>query len=775
MSLRDTSPAPSGGTLPKGEGINDKECTMARKKQEPEKKKKVNTDGIMGLVGSTTEQGISETLEVNYMPYAMSVIVSRAIPEIDGFKPSHRKLLYTMYKMGLLTGGRTKSANIVGQTMKLNPHGDAAIYETMVRLARGNETLLHPFVDSKGNFGKVYSRDMAYAAARYTEAKLDSICAELFKDIDSDTVDMVDNYDATMKEPALLPTTFPNVLVSANQGIAVGMASNICSFNLKEVCDTAIALIKNPHHDVLETLPGPDFSTGAELLFDEATTREIYNTGRGSFKLRAKWHYEKSGNLIEITEIPYSTATEVIMDKVAELIKAGKIKEIADMRDETDLGGLKLTIDLKRGVEPEKLMQKLFRLTPLQDSFPCNFNILIAGMPRVMGVKEILEEWTAWRTDCIKRRLFYQIGKKEERLHLLKGLERILLDIDKAIRVIRETEMDSEVVPNLMIEFGIDEIQANFVAEIKLRNINKEYILKQTKAISELEKEIADLRSILNSAKKLQNVIIKELQQVSDKYGQPRKTEIIYTAEEAEPEEEEDTVPDYPVTLFVSKEGYLKKITAQSLRMSGEQKFKEGDSLSFSVETTNKAEILAFTDKFQCYKSRLSDFEDGKASQLGEYLPQKLGFDAGENLVQLVLAGDYKGFLMFFFENGKAAKVPLSAYETKTNRRKLTGAYCDKSPLVKVFAMNADEQMAVYSSDGRCAIFSTAQLLPKTTRNTQGVAVMTLKKKAVLSDARLVEGSGIVNQSRYRSKTIPTAGSLLKEEDSFEKQQSFDV
>ena len=511
---------------------------MARKKQEPEKKKKINTDGIMGLVGSTTEQGISETLEVNYMPYAMSVIVSRAIPEIDGFKPSHRKLLYTMYKMGLLSGGRTKSANIVGQTMKLNPHGDAAIYETMVRLAKGNETLLHPFVDSKGNFGKVYSRDMAYAAARYTEAKLDPICAELFKDIDSDTVDMVDNYDATMKEPALLPTTFPNVLVSANQGIAVGMASNICSFNLKEVCDTAIALMKNPNHDMLETLPGPDFSTGAELLFDEATTREIYNTGRGSFKLRAKWHYEKNGNLIEITEIPYSTATEVIMDKVAELIKAGKIKEIADMRDETDLGGLKLTIDLKRGAEPEKLMQKLFRLTPLQDSFPCNFNILIAGMPRVMGVKEILEEWTAWRTDCIKRRLFFQIGRKEERLHLLKGLERILLDIDKAIRVIRETEMDSEVVPNLMIEFGIDEIQANFVAEIKLRNINKEYILKQTKAITDLEKEIADLRATLNSAKKLQNVIIKELQAVSDKYGKPRKTEIIYTAEETVAEEE---------------------------------------------------------------------------------------------------------------------------------------------------------------------------------------------------------------------------------------------
>jgi len=748
---------------------------MARKKQEPEKKKKVNTDGIMGLVGSTTEQGISETLEVNYMPYAMSVIVSRAIPEIDGFKPSHRKLLYTMYKMGLLSGGRTKSANIVGQTMKLNPHGDAAIYETMVRLARGNETLLHPFVDSKGNFGKVYSRDMAYAASRYTEAKLEGICAELFKDIDSDTVDMVDNYDATMLEPALLPTTFPNVLVTANQGIAVGMASNICSFNLKEVCDTTIALMKNPNHDVLETLPGPDFSTGAELLFDEATTREIYNTGRGSFKLRAKWRYVKEGNLIEITEIPYSTATEVIMDKVAELIKAGKIKEIADMRDETDLGGLKLTIDLKRGTDPEKLMQKLYRLTPLQDSFPCNFNILIAGMPRVLGVREILEEWTAWRTDCIKRRLFFQIGKKEERLHLLKGLERILLDIDKAIRVIRETEMDSEVVPNLMIEFGIDEIQANFVAEIKLRNINKEYILKQTKAISDLEKEIADLRATLNSAKKLQNVIIKELQAVSDKYGKPRKTEIIYTAEEAEPEEVEDTVPDYPVTLFVSREGYLKKITAQSLRLSGEQKFKEGDSLNFSVETTNKTEILAFTNQFQCYKARLSDFEDGKASQLGEYLPQKLGFDPGETLVQLVLAGDYKGFVLFFFENGKVAKVPLSAYETKTNRRKLTGAYSDKSPLVQVTALNSDEQMAVYSSDGRCAIFSTAQLNPKTTRNTQGVAVLTLKKKAVLTGARLLSASGIVNQSRYRTKTIPSAGSLLKEEDSAEKQQSFEV
>ena len=747
---------------------------MARKKQEPEKKKKVNTDGIMGLHGSTTEQAISETLELNYMPYAMSVIVSRAIPEIDGFKPSHRKLLYTMYKMGLLTGGRTKSANIVGQTMRLNPHGDAAIYETMVRLAKGNETLLHPFVDSKGNFGKVYSRDMAYAAARYTEAKLDPICAEVFKDIDSDTVDMVDNYDATMKEPALLPTTFPNVLVSANQGIAVGMASNICSFNLREVCDTAIALMKNPDHDILETLPGPDFSTGGELLFDEAATREIYSTGRGSFKLRAKWRYVKDGNLIEITEIPYTTATEVIMDKVAELIKAGKIKEIADMRDETDLGGLKLTIDLKRGVDPEKLMQKLFRLTPLQDSFPCNFNILIAGMPRVMGVGEILDEWTAWRTDCVKRRIFFQIQKKEDRLHLLKGLERILLDIDKAIAIIRETELENEVVPNLMIGFGIDQVQAEYVAEIKLRNINKEYILKQTRAIDDLEGEIADLRDTLNSPRKLKNVIIKELQAVADKFGQPRRTEILYDAQETAPEEEDD-VPDYGVTVFVSKEGYLKKMTAQSLRMSGEQKFKEGDSLSFSQETTNRAEFLVFTDRYQCYKSRLSDFDDGKASQLGDYLPQKLGFEAGENLVALVFCGDYKGFILFFFENGKAAKVPLSAYETKTNRKKLTGAYSDKSPLIKAVALDADEQMVVYSTDGRAAIFSTAQLLPKTTRNTQGVAVMTLKKKATLRDAVLLSQSGIVNESRYRTKTIPSAGAVLKEEDSAEKQQTFEV
>ena len=747
---------------------------MARKKQVPEEgRKKVNTDGIVGLHGSTTEQAISETLEINYMPYAMSVIVSRAIPEIDGFKPSHRKLLYTMYKMGLLNGGRTKSANIVGQTMKLNPHGDAAIYETMVRLAKGNETLLHPFVDSKGNFGKVYSRDMAYAASRYTEAKLDPISAEIFRDIDSDTVDMVDNYDATMKEPALLPTTFPNVLVSANQGIAVGMASNICSFNLREICETTIALMRNPEHDILETLPGPDFSTGGQLLFDEAAIREVYSTGRGSFRLRAKWRYLKDGNLIEITEIPYTTTTEAIMDKVSELTKAGKIKEISDMRDETDLGGLKLTIDLKRGADPDKLMQKLFRLTSLQDSFSCNFNILIAGMPRVMGVGEILEEWTAWRTDCVKRRIYFQIQKKEERLHLLKGLERILLDIDKAIAIIRETEMEDEVIPNLMIGFGIDEVQANYVAEIKLRNINKEYILKQTRAISQLEEEIADLTGTLNSHKKLQNVIINELRQVAQKYGKDRKTEILYQSDEIEPEEEEEQIPDYPVTLFVSREGYLKKITAQSLRMSGEQKFKEGDGLAFSCEATNRSELLVFSDKYQCYKTRLSDFDDGKASVLGDYLPQKLGMEPGEAVAKVVLPGDYKGFVLFCFENGKVAKVPLSAYETKTNRRKLTGAYSDKSPVKAILALQSDAEVALYSTDGRAAIISTAMLLPKTTRNTIGVSVISLKKKASLDSAAVAAESGIVNMGRYRAKTLPTAGAILRQEDSQEKQIGF--
>ena len=748
---------------------------MARKK-EPEKKKKVNTDGVMGLVGSTTEQPISETLELNYMPYAMSVIVSRAIPEIDGFKPSHRKLLYTMYKMGLQSGGRTKSANIVGQTMKLNPHGDAAIYETMVRLARGNETLLHPFVDSKGNFGKVYSRDMAYAAPRYTEAKLEPICAELFRDIDSDTVDMVDNYDATMLEPTLLPTTYPNVLVNPNQGIAVGMASNICSFNLKEVCETAIALMRDPEHDILSTLPGPDFSTGGELLFDEAQTRAVYETGRGSFRLRAKWRYLKEGNLIEIFEIPYTTSTEVIMDKVAELIKAGKIREIADMRDETDLGGLKLTIDLKRGVDPEKLMQKLFRVTSLQDSFACNFNILIEGMPRVMGVRELLEEWTAWRTQCVRRRIYFQQQRKAERLHLMKGLEKILLDIDKAIDIIRHTELEAEVVPNLMIGFGIDEIQANFVAEIKLRNLNREYILKHTRTIADLERDIAELEAILKSTRKLQKVLIDEMNTVVKKYAQPRRTEILYDAADAEEiAEEEQAEPETPVHIFVSKQGYLKRITPQSLRMSGEQKFKEGDSLSFTAETTSRAEILVFTDKFQCYKSRLNEFEDSKASLLGDYLPQKLGMEPGENVVSVILPGDYSGFVLFFFENGKAAKVPLSAYETKTNRKKLTGAYSDKSPLRTVLCLKQDEQLVAYSTDNRALIFSTALLLPKTTRNTQGVAVLTLRKKAALDFAAPLSGSNIKTESRYRAKAIPAAGAVLKAEEAPQQQIALEL
>ena len=729
----------------------------------------------MGLRGSVEEQPITETLEINYMPYAMSVIVSRAIPEIDGFKPSHRKLLYTMYKMGLLNGGRTKSANIVGQTMRLNPHGDAAIYDTMVRLSRGYGALLHPFVDSKGNFGKVYSRDMAYAASRYTEAKLDAICQELFRDMDFDTVDMVDNYDGTMKEPTLMPTTFPNVLVSANTGIAVGMASNICGFNLQEVCVTAIARMKNPDHDILETMPAPDFPTGGELLYDPMEMRTIYKTGRGSFKVRAKWRYLKEGNLIEIYEIPYTTTAEAILDKVSELIRAGKIREIGDMRDETDLSGLKLTIDLKRGADPEKLMQKLFRQTTLMDSYPCNFNILIAGMPRVMGVGEILEEWTAWRSQCVKRRVYFQLGKKREKLHLLKGLERILLDIDKAIAIIRETELEAEVIPNLMIGFGIDQVQAEFVAEIKLRNINKEYILKRTAETGDLEREIQDLEETLKSDRRIRKIIIKELEQVSKKFGQPRKTEILYHWDAASGDEVEEETPDYPVTAFVSREGYFKKITPQSLRASSEQRFKEGDSLSFSRETTNRAEILVFTDRFQCYKARLSDFDDGKASQLGDYLPTKLAMEPGENVIQVVFPGEYAGWVLFFFENGKAAKVPMSAYDTKSNRRKLTGAYSDKSPVRTILALEADEAVAVYSTDGRAMIFSTAQLIPKTTRATQGVAVLTLRKKAALDRAACLGQSGIVNQARYKCRSLPAAGAVLRPEDLEEKQITLDL
>ena len=744
---------------------------MAKKKQ-PDAPKRMDPH-VQGLRAEVMEQPICQTLEQNYMPYAMSVIVSRAIPEIDGFKPSHRKLLYTMYKMGLLTGARTKSANIVGQTMRLNPHGDQAIYETMVRLARGNETLLHPFVDSKGNFGKVYSRDMAYAASRYTEAKLDPICAELFRDIDADTVDFVDNYDGSMKEPTLLPTTFPNVLVSANMGIAVGMASNICSFNLQDVCRTAIALIKNPDADLLDTLPAPDFPTGGEILYDASEMLQIYKTGRGTFRLRARWRYLKEGNMIEIYEIPYTTATEIIMDKVAELIKAGKIREIADMRDETDLNGLKLTIDLKRGVEPEKLMQKLFRATTLQDSFGCNFNILIGGMPRVMGVREIFEEWTAWRCECVKRRVYHQLQKKKDKLHLLKGLGKILLDIDKAIRIIRETELDAEVIPNLMIGFGIDQVQAEYVAEIKLRNINKEFLLNRLQETDSLEKEIAELEDLLGSDKKIKAVICKELEAVSAKYGQPRKTLLIFDHEQEEPDEPD--VPDYPVTVFLSREGYFKKITPQSLRMSGEQKFKEGDSLLLSRETTNSTELLVFTDRCQVYKTRLSDFDDGKASILGDYLPGKLGFDEGESFFAAIFPGDYTGNLLFVFENGKCAKVELSGYATKTNRRKLTGAYSDKSPLVAVLELPQEQELALYASDGRTLIFSTALLAAKTTRATQGVAVMALKKNAKIVRVQALSDSAIGNQARYRAKSLPAAGALLRQEDTEEQQISLDL
>ena len=744
---------------------------MAKKKQ-PDAPKRMDPH-VQGLRAEVMEQPICQTLEQNYMPYAMSVIVSRAIPEIDGFKPSHRKLLYTMYKMGLLTGARTKSANIVGQTMRLNPHGDQAIYETMVRLARGNETLLHPFVDSKGNFGKVYSRDMAYAASRYTEAKLDPICAELFRDIDADTVDFVDNYDGSMKEPTLLPTTFPNVLVSANMGIAVGMASNICSFNLQDVCRTAIALIKNPDADLLDTLPAPDFPTGGEILYDASEMLQIYNTGRGTFRLRARWRYLKEGNMIEIYEIPYTTATEIIMDKVAELIKAGKIREIADMRDETDLNGLKLTIDLKRGAEPEKLMQKLFKTTTLQDSFGCNFNILVGGMPRVMSVREIFEEWTAWRCECVKRRVYHQLQKKKDKLHLLKGLGKILLDIDKAIRIIRETELDAEVIPNLMIGFGIDQVQAEYVAEIKLRNINKEFLLNRLQETDSLEKEIAELEDLLGSDKKIKAVICKELEAVSAKYGQPRKTLLIFDHEQEEPDEPD--VPDYPVTVFISREGYFKKITPQSLRMSGEQKFKEGDSLLLSRETTNATELLVFTDRCQVYKTRLSDFDDGKASILGDYLPGKLGFDEGESFFAAIFPGDYTGNLLFVFENGKCAKVELSGYATKTNRRKLTGAYSDKSPLVAVLELPQEQELALYASDGRTLIFSTALLAAKTTRATQGVAVMALKKNAKIVRVQALSDSAIGNQARYRAKSLPAAGALLRQEDTEETQISLDL
>ena len=744
---------------------------MAKKKT-PQEGKKFDNPNVMGLHAEVLEQPITETLELNYMPYAMSVIVSRAIPEIDGFKPSHRKLLYTMYDMGLLTKARTKSANVVGATMKLNPHGDAAIYDTMVRLSRGYGALLHPFVDSKGNFGKVYSRDMAWAASRYTEVKLDTICGELFRDIDQDTVDFVDNYDGKLKEPALLPTTFPNVLVSANQGIAVGMASNLCGFNLGEVCDTTIAFLKNPDHDILSTLKAPDLPTGGELIYDAAALGEIYRTGRGSFKVRAKWRYLKSENLIEVYEIPYSTTSEAIMDKVSELVKAGKIKEIADMRDETDLTGLKLAIDLKRGTDPDKLMSKLFRMTPLMDSQSCNFNVLIAGMPRVMGVREILEEWTAWRADSVRRRVYFNMKKKQDKLHLLQGLRRILLDIDRAIQIIRETEEDAEVVPNLMIGFGIDQVQAEYVADIRLRNINKEYILKRTQEVDSLEAEIEDLQATVNDPKRIRKIIIGELTEVRKKYAVPRRTDILYEYEAENAQGEEDDTPDYPVHLFLSREGYLKKITPQSLRMASDQKYKEGDGPFLYWEGNNRDELLVFTDRQQVYKSHAYDFDDTKASVLGDYLPTKLGMDPEERAVWACIPGDYSGQLLFFFDNGKAARVELSAYQTQTRRKKLTGAYSDKSPLVTAFLLREELELALYSSDGRCMVFHTAVLAPKTTRTTQGVNVMALKPKRTVTQVLPLAETAIVNAARYRARSLPVAGAILREEDRGEKQLS---
>ena len=746
---------------------------MPKKKQPEGSRHPVSNPNVMGLRAAVVEQPITDTLETNYMPYAMSVIVSRAIPEIDGFKPSHRKLLYTMYKMGLLTGARTKSANIVGQTMRLNPHGDAAIYDTMVRLSKGYGALLTPFVDSKGNFGKSYSRDMSWAAPRYTEAKLSAICGEIFKDIDSDTVDFVDNYDNTMKEPALLPTTFPNILVSANSGIAVGMASQFCGFNLKEVCDTTVAYLKNPDCDLTETLLAPDFPTGGELIFDTDAIRDIYNTGRGSVRVRAKYRYVKDQNLLEIYEIPYSTTVEAILDKVAELIKAGKAKEISDMRDETDLSGLKLAIDLKRGVDPDKLMAKLYKLTPLEDAFACNFNVLIAGSPKVLGIRQILEEWTAWRTDSVKRRIFFVLGKKKEKLHLLKGLKRILLDIDKAIRIIRETEEEAEVIPNLMIGFGIDQVQAEYVAEIKLRNINKEYILKRTRETDALRDEIDDLEDLLNSPKRVKKVIVEELNAAAKKYGEPRRTSIVYPHEITSYTPEEEQKEEYPVTVFLSREGYFKKITPASLRMNSEQKFKEGDVLRQSFETTSNAEAMFFTDHCQVYKTRLGEFDDAKASVLGDYLPTKLKMDAGENVIFMVLPGaDYAGSLLFFYENGKVARIEMKAYQTASNRRKLTGAYSDKSPLACIRRLDEDCELAVYSNEPRCLIFHTALLAPKTTRSAQGVAVMTLKPKYHLETVLLSEETSITNWTRYRVRAIPAAGALVREEDSEDQQIS---
>ncbi|MGN0599511.1 MAG: DNA gyrase subunit A [Oscillospiraceae bacterium] len=738
---------------------------MARKnsgKSTPKKTAVGMPNAYIAGSGIVAEETITDTLEKNYMPYAMSVIISRALPEIDGFKPSHRKLLYTMYKMGLLNGPKTKSANIVGQTMKLNPHGDAAIYETMVRLSKGNEALLHPYIDSKGNFGKAYSKNMAYAASRYTEAKLAPICAELFGDIDKDTVDFVPNYDNETTEPTLLPASFPSVLVNANVGIAVSMASAVCPFNLAEVCETTVGIIRNPEHDIMSTLKGPDFPGGGFMIYDEHELKNVYETGRGSIKIRSKYNYDESSNCIEVTEIPPTTTIEAIMDKIIELVKGGKISEISYIRDETDINGLKIAIDIKKGVDPDKLMKKLFRMTPLQDSYACNFNILISGMPKVMGVREILEEWIAFRKECVKRRIYFELSKKKSKLHLLKGLKKILLDIDKAVRIVRETEEESEVVPNLMIGFGIDETQADYVAEIKLRHLNKEYILNRTAEIEDLEKSIAEMEGILKDDKKVKNLIIDELNEVSRKYRQPRKTLFIYTAGEEEEAEEDDT-PDFAVNLFISQSGYFKKITPQSLRMSGDQKLKEGDYIIDSIETTNRSDLLFFSDKAQVYKSKTSLFKNTKASELGVYIPAQLGFDDGENFRSMIVTNDYSGYLIMVFANGKVAKVPLNAYETKTNRKKLANAYSDKSPLVAMFCVADNEDVLLTTSNGRAVVFNTGMILPKSTRDTIGVQVVSLKAKAEVIGAQTVSEEKKALYAKYYVKTIPAAGSLAKD------------
>ena len=738
---------------------------MPKKKSAKQVNIKSITNGVIAGAGDIVEQPISATIEENFMPYAMSVIMSRAIPEIDGFKPSHRKLLYTMYKMGLLTGARTKSANIVGATMKLNPHGDAAIYDTMVRLSRGYEALLHPYIDSKGNFGKFYSRDMAWAASRYTEAKLDPICNELFKDIDRDTVDFVDNYDNTMKEPTLLPASFPSVLVNANTGIAVGMASNICSFNLKEVCETTAALIRDRDHDVISTLPAPDFSGGAQIIYNEAAIREVYETGRGSIRVRAIYSYDKSQNCIDITNIPPTTTTEVIIEKVIDLVKTGKIKEISDIRDETGINGLKITIDLKRGADPEKLMLRLFKLTTLEDGFSCNFNVLISGVPMTLGVKDLLSEWIAFRVECIRRRTYFDLNKKKDKLHLLEGLKLILLDIDKAIRIVRETDEEAEVVPNLMIGFGIDRIQAEYVAEIKLRHLNREYILKRTEEIDQLIADIAELEAILSSKARVKTIIVKELKEVADKYGRERRCPLLHSDDAVTVSDIEEEIPDYPVNLFFTKEGYFKKITPLSLRMSGEQKLKENDEITMTVETTNNTELLFFTDRCQVYKAKVSDFADTKASVFGDYIPAKLMMDEGESAVYMLNTKDYEGFLLFAFENGKVAKVDLKSYETKTNRKKLINAYSDKSPLAGIAFAREDGEFLLTSSAGRMLLLHSGAVAVKTTKNTQGVAVMKLKKgHRVMSIEAYAEGR-FSKPSRYRTRSLPAAGALPSQED----------